>query len=836
MINPIEHVINIDLANKINMNNSIIIKKNDTDSHKFTVNIFNNSVAYSLAGTTTKIYFAKADNTKVFSNCILDGVINNKISCLLTTQAVSCIGNVAAEITIYGTAGEILTSVTFNFVVSSTTRDDAAIQSTSEFTALTNALAVVTDFTNVKNEVTNARGTFPNLKARSDSVDAQMANNVQQQGIASGFGVDENIGTNDATLLLNNYFAALKAKGIKYANFDKSHTYKVSGVLTNARDLILIGIGKIASSNLANYFINICPTLSSYNGKYNSLNFNKLQSSQFSNAFLANRNIVIGIIGDSLSTGGQDCTNISYNNINGANNSMEQGPNSLTSGDSYYQRFMDLLTTKFKDKTFDIYNRAIGGTSIQEWNTSKTFNTVTKNWIDHLKDTKCDLLLIGWGMNQTNFASAKEFKYYLKTLLDYVNANFSPVPTIVLVTSPRPILSLDDSWGATENQQAIDMTANTMRTYGLERGYYVVDVNKLSNLKRTGKVYQNPYMKAISQSYAETDALITGTFTVNGYTYQIQNSSAEMIIPMNEKSFVIAFDVKFNGFVEGDENLQIQYNFSSLGVSNLLMLRPFSSGIAKIDSYSDVSDVAHFTSATKTYQTVANWNDDIFRRITIEKRDDILDVFIDGHRILRDRIQICDFPGEIRLTKNAGSVGIITLQSIALYKGEYKQYLPSLSENEMFGLHEYGIYSTKSPYGGNGVNHPSTIALEEVYTPVLNEFINDLSLSTTIVNRGIYIPQNIFVNDVSTNTTSGAKIGYSNAPISTLYTDTSKLQNVDGTYWTKRNDITTFGEGVNLLNGEFAVYNTAGTTQIVLAKTLLTDIVAPLKFWSWLAS
>ena len=180
MLKPIEHVINIDLANKINMNNSINIKKNDTNSHKFIINIFNNSVAYDLTGTTSKIYFKKTDGTKVYLDCVLDNAVNGNISRLLTTQSLSCSGNVASEITIYGTAGEILTSVTFNFNVIDIVRDDNAIQSTSEFTALTTALAAVTGFTNVKSEVENARGGEVNLSTKIGKLDTQLADNMTQ--------------------------------------------------------------------------------------------------------------------------------------------------------------------------------------------------------------------------------------------------------------------------------------------------------------------------------------------------------------------------------------------------------------------------------------------------------------------------------------------------------------------------------------------------------------------------------------------------------------------------------------------------------------------------------
>ena len=140
MIKVIEHIINIDLARTLNINKSITIKKNDTKSHKFVINIFDNSLEYDLTNDNARIYFQKADTNKVFADCKIDDATKGKISYVLDTQCVSCVGKVETEITIYGTNKEILTSVTFNFNVSNVLRDDLAIESTSEFTALTNAL------------------------------------------------------------------------------------------------------------------------------------------------------------------------------------------------------------------------------------------------------------------------------------------------------------------------------------------------------------------------------------------------------------------------------------------------------------------------------------------------------------------------------------------------------------------------------------------------------------------------------------------------------------------------------------------------------------------------
>ena len=180
MINIIEHTLNMDLANKINMNSPINIKQNDTNSHKFVINLFNSSVSHNLSDTTSRIYFKKPDGTKVFLSCVLDSSVNNKLSVLLTTQVLTAMGSVACEITIYGTSGEIQTSFTFNFNVLENIRDDIAIESVSEFTALTNALAVVTDFSNVKTEIVDARLGETTLKTKLQNVDSSLADILQQ--------------------------------------------------------------------------------------------------------------------------------------------------------------------------------------------------------------------------------------------------------------------------------------------------------------------------------------------------------------------------------------------------------------------------------------------------------------------------------------------------------------------------------------------------------------------------------------------------------------------------------------------------------------------------------
>lgn len=577
-------------------------------------------------------------------------------------------------------------------------------------------------------EIVDARGSYPVLGDRLNASDAHLAENLQLMQnlfVASWHGVDSSIGDADATDALNGLFTAAKAAGKRYIYFDDPHTYKVSGELAAARDLILLGLAEIDSSSLENYYIQICKSFESYNGKYNSVAPGNTSFNQFITALTENRNIKVTIWGDSISTGGGDCLNMSFNGTNSGQDFSENSPQGLTRGDAYYHRLIDLLSSTFKNRVFDFYNRAIGSTTIQQWDSSQTFNSTTKVWIDHIKDTQCDLLIIAFGMNNSSYSSAKGFKYYLQQIMNYIEANFTTVPTVALVTTPRPTMALDDTWGGSEGQLARDMAAYQARKYGYERGCYIIDVNKISNVKRAGKSFENVFLKELAVTESEVDNIISGTYTKVGSEYVIQNSGIYLQINKYLKDFTFQFDVKLTNFPVSTENLWLAFNALS-GLENVILFSPnYTGGLGRVSMYENYADSSHFPAGKFWNDTVA-WNDGTYRTIRIEKRDDVVDVFINNVRKMRGRFQINNLPGYVSLRKNSGDVGVITLQNLKIYEGVYPHKKPTLTEYEMWGLHEDGAYGTKPVIGGNGVNHPSTIGLEEVYVPALKEFVDDL--------------------------------------------------------------------------------------------------------------
>lgn len=127
MLSQIEHIINIDLARRINMNKCINIGKGCTN-HKFVINIYNKSLKCNLKGTSAKIYFQKSDCSQIMKDCTIDDDLGGSISYLLESQIVNCAGIVAAQILIYKNNGQILTSVIFKFAVNNIDKDTSSTQ------------------------------------------------------------------------------------------------------------------------------------------------------------------------------------------------------------------------------------------------------------------------------------------------------------------------------------------------------------------------------------------------------------------------------------------------------------------------------------------------------------------------------------------------------------------------------------------------------------------------------------------------------------------------------------------------------------------------------------
>lgn len=124
--------------------NPIQVKQNDTARYLL-FNLLDNGVPFSLENKTVRVYGLKPDGTKVFNNLTIINAARGLAELQLTTQMLVKPGCLKLELVIYE-ATDILSTTKFDIDIISCIRDDGAIESTNEFSALTVALAKADEY------------------------------------------------------------------------------------------------------------------------------------------------------------------------------------------------------------------------------------------------------------------------------------------------------------------------------------------------------------------------------------------------------------------------------------------------------------------------------------------------------------------------------------------------------------------------------------------------------------------------------------------------------------------------------------------------------------------
>jgi len=123
------------------------------------ITLMNNSIPFDLTTLTTKIALGRIDNTSTFADMTIVNATAGQISYTLQTADISVAGNVNAEVVIYGSSNNRLTSVTFNFSVKKGILDEGSVESSNNFSALTTALSSVNLYDTRLNQL-KAKQTF----------------------------------------------------------------------------------------------------------------------------------------------------------------------------------------------------------------------------------------------------------------------------------------------------------------------------------------------------------------------------------------------------------------------------------------------------------------------------------------------------------------------------------------------------------------------------------------------------------------------------------------------------------------------------------------------------
>ena len=117
---------------------AILNAKKGDNARKIYISLTDGGKPYSISvGCTAKLRAKKPDDSVLYNDCTIQ---DNVIEYTLTNQTSAYPGNVECEVELIGTDEKKITSPRFTIVVDDTIASDAEIESTNEFTALTNAI------------------------------------------------------------------------------------------------------------------------------------------------------------------------------------------------------------------------------------------------------------------------------------------------------------------------------------------------------------------------------------------------------------------------------------------------------------------------------------------------------------------------------------------------------------------------------------------------------------------------------------------------------------------------------------------------------------------------
>ena len=138
----VEHRLRLDLQmQKGSSQGYIRVKRGENGARRLSIALYMHSVPYMAdTGTTVTFRAVKPDGTKLFNSAT---IADNVVTVGLTTQTVAALGTVKCELSIYGTNNEVLYSPQFDIIVEDYLYSDTAIESTDEYTDLTEALSKV---------------------------------------------------------------------------------------------------------------------------------------------------------------------------------------------------------------------------------------------------------------------------------------------------------------------------------------------------------------------------------------------------------------------------------------------------------------------------------------------------------------------------------------------------------------------------------------------------------------------------------------------------------------------------------------------------------------------
>lgn len=385
------------------------------------------------------------------------------------------------------------------------------------------------------------------------------------------------------------------------------------------------------------------------------------------------------------------------------------GPDALSKADCMASVIFNEIQKTNPDVSFNFINRAIGGQTWLNANSKPTafpawYSDTSIDWLDYVKNDSPDLLILAFGMNDSNGFNAGA----LHSVVNKIKS-WDKVPSLLFVTNPVPAISTTWSGGVgfydTIFQEGRDFAAGYVRSYAKYHGYSVLDINRQFNLIRDGRDYIGIPLEMVG--IYEQSFINDANITVRDFSLHGDMTSW----PLNKVLMVKV----------GRGDMDIVYITNN---NNKFKVTAFCDGVHS-SPYVDI-------------QT----NTDIIEGMTLD-----INVQNDYFTLFSGITKVISFD----LIRCGGEFGCVAqwqdtpfsgpFVSVTVNAGNWLQCKYTARDSDIWG-HDDGTANIKLPEGGNGINHYSSKGLELIVSPVVSEFdfrrrVIQTTVSITSVSSGI---------------------------------------------------------------------------------------------------
>ncbi|MBC5628865.1 BppU family phage baseplate upper protein [Clostridium sp. NSJ-6] len=396
--------------------------------------------------------------------------------------------------------------------------------------------------------------------------------------------------------------------------------------------------------------------------------------------------------------------------------SITEYGNPLSEEGTYFNLFCKKLQESFPNVTFNFVNLGYGGrTILQAQDSSYIYKDTGKVWRELVKEKEPDLLFIAFGMNPTTARKHKESITNLDTFIK----TFSKVPSVIFQSNWLPCKEYTDSTLRLNNSRITRYMTKSL-------GYGLMDIGRKHKVLRDGE--------------DERKLLSTGTrymneWTISGGYFMNENSIA--VISQDKGYCRKNIDCIFAKIKVKMENST--GNISQVDIGKLSV--QINEGNVKCYINNGLFKT-HNIGFANQYPTIEAI---VYEGKYIVKVEEV-EIFNKNEFEFFDNIKLVNLGFQV----GKGSFKEAELVEFMPYKSQ-----AILNDEDLLGeyiFNESGYYPTRYPYGGNGVNHPTSTGMFVMY----EEFIDGLILKSRESNIGLENRITEFSKDGDINITFNA--------------------------------------------------------------------------------